>query len=227
MWNLQIWRELYFVCCLVEDTHASHIDKVGHISPRKFPALHVINFQHPIHATHAQTSTETLKAVYFSLKAKPGSRDMSGLECHVTQPCIRRPSSTSFSPDQQLCVTGFYTNCSYFLQDVSWTAFNAGAITKQAAHGSFHNKACTDSCLSIIGSFGSFHNKSSLKCAQDTFFTPRPSKHRFFPKEFRAARFPCKREIHTWTGQQQILSIHVDFHTTRQQHLFPNLARRP
>jgi hypothetical protein len=53
-----------------------------------------------------------------------------------------------------------------------------------------------------------FHNKSSLKCAQDTFFTPRPSKHRFFPKELRVARFPCKRQIHTWTGQQQILSMH-------------------
>ncbi len=70
--------------CLVEDTHASQVDKVGHMSPRKFPALHVINFQHPIHATHAQTSTETLKAVYFSLKATPGSRDMSGSDLNAT-----------------------------------------------------------------------------------------------------------------------------------------------
>jgi hypothetical protein len=42
------------------------------------------NFQHPIHATHAQTSTETLKAVYFSLKATPGSRDMSGSDLNAT-----------------------------------------------------------------------------------------------------------------------------------------------
>jgi hypothetical protein len=59
-------KRFFFVFCLVKDTHASHVDKVGHTSPRKFQALHIINFQHPIHATHAQTSTETLKAVYFS-----------------------------------------------------------------------------------------------------------------------------------------------------------------
>jgi hypothetical protein len=76
------------VFCLVEDTHASQVDKVGHKSPRKFPALHVINSQHPIHATHAQTSTEQEKNVDFEVQQLE-HREIHDLS-PISKPCMRR-----------------------------------------------------------------------------------------------------------------------------------------